>query len=196
VFKLSRPSDDQIRSILDRQQSSPFSYAEVGASSLAGLPIGYHIDRYRIELGKGRTTFDAARIALRRLEMFDRSWLRVFPDNAEIRKGAAIAVVASHFGFYSINLCRIVYVIDCEGAIYEFGFAYGSLRQHAESGEERFTISWDRSDNTVWYEIAAFSKPRAFLARIAYPISRMTQRKFGRASLAAMMQAVRAAGAG
>jgi hypothetical protein len=71
------------------------------------------------------------------------------------------------------------------------GFASGTLLEHAETGEERFTVSWDRSDNSVWYEIVAFSKPRAVLAKLGYPFSQKMQRKFGRASLGAMMKAVR-----
>ena len=40
-----------------------------------------------------------------------------------------------------------------------FGFAYGTLREHAESGEERFTVEWSRDDDRVWYDILAFFAP-------------------------------------
>jgi uncharacterized protein (UPF0548 family) len=190
LFSLSRPSDEQLRSILEQQKDAPFSYADVGASGDAALPDGYNVDRYRTKLGAGMTTFAAAKLALQRWQMFDRSWLRVFPEDVEIREGAAVAVVAAHLGFYSINLCRIVCLVDSEGPVSTFGFAYGTLLEHAESGEERFTVSWNKSDDSVWYEIVAFSRPRAVLARIGYPISRMMQRKFGRTSLAAMMRVV------
>jgi uncharacterized protein (UPF0548 family) len=123
-------------------------------------------------------------------ELFDRAWLRIFPENLEIREGSTITVVPSHLAFYSINLCRIIYVLDSAEPFHLFGFAYGTLTEHAESGEERFTVSWNTGDQSVWYEILAFSKPRAFLARVGYPISRAIQRRFARASLAAMRNAV------
>jgi uncharacterized protein (UPF0548 family) len=118
--------------------------------------------------------------------MFDIGWLRIFPRNSEIRKDAVVAVVASHLGFWSINVNRIVYVVESEGSQSAFGFAYGTLPEHLESGEERFTVSWSPSDDSVWYEILALSKPRHILARIGYPFSRMLQKRFGRDSLAAM----------
>ena len=71
-----------------------------------------------------------------------------------------------------------------------FGFAYGTLAEHAESGEERFTVEWDDQDN-VGYDILTFSRPRHPLARLGYPLSRSLQKKFARDSKAAMLQAVR-----
>lgn len=164
---------------------------EVGASRHTNLPNGYNIDRHRIKLGAGKSTFAVAKIALQRWDNFDKAWIRLFPESVELRPGSTIAIVPKHWGFYSINLCRIVYVVDSEGPITTFGFAYGTLPEHSEIGEERFTVAWDRSDASVWYEIIAFSTPRAVLARIGYPIGRYMQRRFGRASLAAMMKAGR-----
>ena len=71
-----------------------------------------------------------------------------------------------------------------------FGFAYGTLPGHAESGEERFLVEWDRADDAVWYDILAFSRPRHPLARLGYPLTRRTQRRFARDSAAAIRQAV------
>jgi len=162
----------------------------VGATRTGNVPAAYNFDRHRTELGKGRPTWLAAKAAVRRWEMFDRAWIRIFPETLAIRKGSVVAVVPAHFGFFSVNLCRIVYVIDTEKPLPLFGFAYGTLRQHAESGEERFTVSWNPDDDSVRYEIAAMSKPRAIPARIGYPIARAVQRKFGRTSLESMRRAV------
>jgi hypothetical protein len=57
-----------------------------------------------------------------------------------------------------LNAARIVYVVDEDGPICRYGFAYGTLAEHAESGEERFTVQWDRSEDNVWYH------PRIFAA--------------------------------
>jgi uncharacterized protein (UPF0548 family) len=118
--------------------------------------------------------------------MFDIGWLGIFPRNLEVRKDAVVAVVASHLGFWSINVNRIVYIVESEGSQPVFGFAYGTLPEHVEIGEERFTVSWSPSDDSVWYEILALSKPRHVLARIGYPFSRILQKRFGNDSLAAM----------
>ena len=187
---MARPSDELLQSILRRHQAAPLSYPEVGATRDPVLPKGYQIDRHRIELGTGSRTFLAAKSAMQSWRMFDRAWLRIFPEHPEIRAGATIAVVSSHLKFYSINLCRIVYVLDVAEPASVFGFAYGTLGEHAESGEERFTVSRYADDDSVWYEIVAFSKPNAFLVKAGYPIGRAIQKRFARASLAAMRQAL------
>jgi uncharacterized protein (UPF0548 family) len=189
LFTLRSPSESQIRPILDRNCRTAFSYREVGASQREILPSGYNLDRNEIVLGSGQTTYESAKRALRAWKMFDIDWLRVFPESGEIEKDTLVAVVPSHFGFSSINLCRIIYVFESPTA---YGFAYGTLTEHAEKGEERFTVSWNPPDDSVRYEIVAFSKPRALLARLGYPLSRAMQKKFAQASLAAMARAVAA----
>ena len=73
-----------------------------------------------------------------------------------------------------------------EGPLTRFGFAYGTLPEHAESGEERFLIEWDRAGGGVWYDILAFSRPRHILTRLGYPFARAMQKRFGQQSAAAM----------
>jgi len=116
-------------------------------------------------------------------------WLRLDRTSAPIQVGTDVAVSVHHFGFYSLNACRIVYVVDEEDPVKRFGFAYGTLAEHAESGEERFTVEWDRGD-TIWYDILAFSRPRNLLARLGYPLSRLLQKRFAEDSKAAMLEAV------
>ena len=65
------------------------------------------------------------------------------------------------------------------------------MPDHVESGEERFLIEWDRGDDSVWYDILAFSRPQHFLTRLGYPWLRRMQKRFGRESAAAMLRAVR-----
>jgi uncharacterized protein (UPF0548 family) len=115
--------------------------------------------------------------------MFGFSWLHIFPFEPQIREGEQVAVVVAHLGFWSVNVDRIVYVIDEAD---QFGFAYGTAREHAETGEERFRVLRDPRDDSVWYEIAAYSKPRHALARLGRPFTRALQKRFARDSLAAM----------
>ena len=70
------------------------------------------------------------------------------------------------------------------------GFAYGTLPAHAEIGEERFAVEWQLADDSVWYDLYAFSRPGHLLARLGYPIARRLQRRFARESKQAMLDAV------
>jgi hypothetical protein len=71
-----------------------------------------------------------------------------------------------------------------------FGYAYGTLTNHAESGEELFEVSIDPASGEVRYRIRAASKPRAPLARLGYPIVRTLQARFRRDSVLAMRRAL------
>ena len=93
-------------------------------------------------------------------------------------------------GVWWLNACRIIYVVDESGPIRKFGFAYGTLPGHVGSGEERFLIEWDSAENSVWYDILAFSRPNHFLTRLGYPFFRGKQKRFGRDSVASMLKAV------
>ena len=74
----------------------------------------------------------------------------------------------------------------------KYGFAYGTLPDHGERGEERFTVEFN-SDQSVWYDLYAFSQPST-LARLAYPFTRILQKRFATDSKAAMERAVHSAG--
>jgi len=189
LFRLTAPSENEVRSFISQQEQSGFSYAEIGASAHK-LPSGYNVDRTRIQLGRGEVIWQRAEQAIRRWEMFNVPWLRIYWPTAPIRIGTNVAVSVYHFAFYSLNACRIVYVVDEDGPVKRFGFAYGTLSEHAESGEERFTVEWNRSDDDVWYDILAFSRPQKMLAKLAYPLSRSLQRKFADGSKAAMLHYV------
>jgi uncharacterized protein (UPF0548 family) len=93
-------------------------------------------------------------------------------------------------GVWWLNACRIVYVVNEAGPVTRFGFAYGTLPGHVESGEERFLIEWNRADDSVWYDILAFSRPNVLLARVGYPFVRHKQARFRRDSTASMLRAV------
>jgi uncharacterized protein (UPF0548 family) len=121
--------------------------------------------------------------------MFNMPWVRLYWPTAAIQVGTDVAVLVHHFGFYSLNACRIVYVVKEEGPVARYGFAYGTLAEHAERGEERFTVEWNRSEDKVCYDILAFSRPQKALAKMGYPLSRMLQRRFAQGSKAAMLEA-------
>ena len=190
MFSASKPSDEKIRKLIDSQKALPFSYAEDGATNNSP-PAGYTIDQNRICLGSGEAVFNTAIDALRTWKMFDLGWVELRWPNAPIEMGVTVAVLARHFGFWSLHPARIVYLIDDGNEqVRRFGFAYGTLPAHGERGEERFLIEWHLDDDTVWYDLLAFSRPKALLARLGYPITRMLQKRFAQDSKQAMLRAV------
>jgi uncharacterized protein (UPF0548 family) len=187
MFFLTRPSPESIQTFISSQQDLPFSYTEVAATR-EQLPVGYFVDHNRIKLGTGHKTYEHAVEALRDWQQFDLGWVRVVPPGTQLEVGAVVAILTNHFGFWSLNACRVVYLIDENGPTKKFGFAYGTLISHVERGEERFTIEWHSSDDSVWYDILAFSRPNKLLARLGLPLARMLQKRFARDSLSRMSQ--------
>lgn len=189
MLSFHKPSPEAIQRFLDSQRSTEFSYSAVGAS-VSSPPAGYVVDHTRVQLGNGEQVYVAARSALERWEEFRLGWVEAASADSPIQTGEVVAVVARVAGFWWLNACRIVYVIDENEPVRRFGFAYGTLAEHVESGEERFMVEWDHSDNSVWYDILAFSRPRHVLARLGYPLVRRIQKRFARDSAAAMQRSV------
>lgn len=191
MLSVRKPSVDALRRFLDAQTGLTFTYDAVGAT--AGVPpAGYVVDRTRVKLGEGEAVFRSATAALRRWEQFALGWVEAWPSDTPIQTGSAVAVMGRAVGVWWLNACRVVYVVDEAGPVSKFGFAYGTLPGHVESGEERFLVEWDESDDGVWYDILAFSRPNQFSARLGYPVVRRLQKRFGRDSAAAMLRAVAA----
>lgn len=188
MFFLRQPSPEAISQFVSSQRELPFSYAEVGATGRE-LPAGYIVDHNRIKLGTGKEVYDRAVAALQNWKQFDLGWVRMVPPETPIEVGAVVAILTNHFGFWSLNACRVVYLIDEAEPVKEFGFAYGTLSSHVERGEERFTIKWHATDDTVWYDILAFSRPNQLLVRLGFPLARRLQKRFARDSLSVMIAA-------
>ena len=189
MFLAFRPSAADIRKFIESASRSDLSYQEQGATA-TNAPAGFNIDHNRILIGNGNDVFASAKDAIRAWKMFDTGWTTIYPENAEIETGQTVAILVRIFGIWSLNAARIVYTIDASGPISRFGFAYGTLADHAEIGEERFSVEFDGETGDVWYDLYAFSRPGHPLARLGYPFSRMLQRRFAADSLTAMARSV------
>ena len=142
-------------------------------------PPGFAHDLSRSEIGRGENLFHAARAAFQRWEQFDLGWVRIASPYPAIMPGELVAVEV-HTGFvWSVNFSRITEVVDTRS---HFGFLYTTTSLHVEEGQERFVLEYDSVSGCVSYEIEAVSRPRHFLARIAYPFSRAMQQRFARDS--------------
>lgn len=185
MILLRRPSLPKIEAFLAAAKDGPFSYAPVGGTA-GPTPPGYARTFLRAPLGRGDNTFRRAVEAMRRWEMFRLNWVQIHPPAPPVEPGSAVCVVGHHMGFYTLNAARVVYGIDEPR---RFGFAYGTLEDHIERGEERFLIE-RTEDDTVEYELLSFSRPAHWLAWTGYPMARRVQRRFARESAAALRRSI------
>ena len=185
----SRPKRESIQALLRAERGLRFPYSEVGATRGSSAPRGYIVDHNRVLLGRGAEVFARAKQEITDWKMFEMDWLELCWTDAAIQVGSTVGVLVGHYGFWSLNPCRIAYVLEERGGVERFGFAYGTLPGHAEIGEERFSVEFDPQDSSVWYDLYAFSRP-GVMARLGYPLARALQKRFARDSMAAMQRAV------
>ncbi|MDP6468693.1 MAG: DUF1990 domain-containing protein, partial [Pirellulaceae bacterium] len=166
MLLLHRPSEAEIIQHLLAQQDAPFSYLDVGASNRE-LPTGFNVDHHRARLGVGESAFERARIALTQWKMYPSPFVELYFSDRPLIRGTIVAAMINVGPIWSLNPCRIIHTIDDEmpAGVRRFGFAVGTLTDHAECGEERFLVEWHRRDDSVWYDLLAFSRPRHLLAR-------------------------------
>jgi uncharacterized protein (UPF0548 family) len=190
MLSLRRPSPEAIREFQRKQSKLEFTYAAVGSTATVP-PAGYQVDHTRIMVGTGEMVFTRAKAVLASWDHMRLGWMEAWPSEPTIQPGVVVAALARIMGLWSLNAGRIVYVVNESGPIHRFGFAYGTLPDHVESGEERFLVEWDEANGDVWYDILAFSRPRNPFMRIGTPYIRRVQKRFGRESAAAMERAAR-----
>jgi uncharacterized protein (UPF0548 family) len=184
-----RPSQAVIDRFVQASHGLPLSYEPIGIAA-SGVRRG-DIDEQVVAIGSGMADFERARDALRSWKHYELGWLAVHPAGSMVAPGTVVAVVIRHLGFWSINGCRVVYTVGGdETDIPRFGFAYGTLTNHAESGEEIFEVFLNPKTGAVMYRIRAVSWPRAWLARAGRPIVRMLQARFRRDSATAIERAM------
>jgi uncharacterized protein (UPF0548 family) len=188
MFLIRRPSQHEISEFLDQSRDLPLSYDPVGIARQS--PRGFNSDLASGVIGQGREIFERAKIALAQWRHYEMGWIELFPHRASIEPGTVVAVLVRHLGFWSLNGCRVVYGVGDRQTGSSCGFAYGTLTNHAELGEEIFEVLLEPESEEVIYRIQAVSKPHAAMARIGYPIARYFQERFRRDSLSALKRAI------
>jgi uncharacterized protein (UPF0548 family) len=182
---INRPNDETLGRFLAQSASDGLSY---DPSRLVESSGGFNVDEERFILGHGAAVFARACMSLRAWQHFAFPWISIYPPDAAIAPGITVVVAVRYLGLWWLNACRIVRVVsedpDC------WGFAYGTLWAHAESGEESFMVAIQPSDGLVTYHLRAASRPRALVARLGYPFTRALQSRFRRDSGAAMERAI------
>jgi uncharacterized protein (UPF0548 family) len=192
MLSLRKPGKERIDQWLDEQQQRELNYPEIGGSRDPSLLRGYNIDHYSIQLGQGEAAYERAVAAVRELHMWDFDWIQLCWPTRPIAVGTVLATLTRQMGVWFLNACRIVYVIEEDQPRHRFGFAFGTIAGHIERGEERFLVEWRPEDDSVWYEILAFSRPAHWLLNLGYPYARRVQKRFGADSLQAIRKVVEA----
>ncbi|MEY2476938.1 MAG: hypothetical protein QOG87_2253 [Actinomycetota bacterium] len=172
MLRFGRPSFDELSRVLEAQRSADVTYTDVGATQPGSeLPVGYQHDRYSRSLGAGNAVFAAACDGLRAWACHDGADLMRSPERPELREGVTLVQALPVGPAYVPAACRIVWVVDEPD---RFGFAYGTLPAHPETGEEAFVVHRDGSGG-VSLEITVFSRARHPLARLGWLVGRQIQ---------------------
>jgi uncharacterized protein (UPF0548 family) len=191
------PNTHHIQTFIAQQNTLFWSYTQIGATHLhvnqmpCHLPNDFMLDHHRTKLGTGLACFNRAKTALTQWRMFNLPWLQLFPITTPPSENQVVVILAKGPGIWSLNAARIVYLLDIQGSVERYGFAYGTLPDHAVQGEERFSVEWHHQDDSVWYDLLAFSRPSQRLARLGYPYMRGLQRRFAADSRRTMLMATR-----
>jgi uncharacterized protein (UPF0548 family) len=188
MFLTRRPSRETIDRFLLDSQDLPLSYGPIGI--VRAETTRQRLDEETVAIGRGQADFERARAALMAWKQFEIGWVETFPRHAPVAVGTVVAVLIRHLGFWSLNGSRVLYSVGGLDGVARFGFAYGTLTNHAEAGEELFEVFIDPRTDEVMYRIRAISWAHATLARIGQPIVRVLQARFRRDSAAAMKRAL------
>jgi uncharacterized protein (UPF0548 family) len=156
--------------LADQAVSDSLTYEPVGISAMTAPPQGYRLERWSRPLGRGDEVFERASDALRHWRVHEGAGL-VVEAGGPLAVGTVVAMAAPlPVGFVEV-VCRVVDVTHSHD---QFRFAYGTLPNHPEQGEESFTAV--RSDDgTINFEIVAVSRHRQLLARAFPAVARRLQ---------------------
>src|SRR5580704_11345754 len=113
MFLRRRPSQLDVERFIAASRQLPLSYDPVGLAKQNCA--GYTIDEQEAVVGEGWAAFERAKLALAEWRHFAMGWLEVFPTGPAIVPGTVVAIVVRHFGFWSINGCRVVYRVGMDG---------------------------------------------------------------------------------
>jgi len=199
TISLRKPSPETLRRFVAVKDPLGFTYSDIGAteqaptsgcSQASGFPSGFAVDHTHVVLGGGESVFRAAKAAMQRGDHLRLGWVDAWSPDPRLETGQVVAIMGRAIGAWWLNPCRIVYRVDETGTSSRFGFAWGTLPGHIQSGEERFLVQWDHETDSVTYQILAFSRPNHLLSRLGYPLVRRSQKRFGRDSATAMFRAI------
>lgn len=176
---------------MEKATAAELTYPGVGSSRFASTaPMGFQILHNRVRLGTGIADYAKAKAALQKWAMVDFPWFKIVSPTTLPCEGMSVISLARFAGLKFLNACRVVYTIDDTEPLQRWGFAYGTLPDHAERGEERFLVELNPQDESVWYDIFSFSRPGPILYQLGTSLIKKLQKRFQMDSLQAMQRAM------
>lgn len=175
IFPVRAPTQERLAALVAQQAVYDVTYSAVG-TTLTTPPEGYHVASGRKRAGTGQVTFRRGRSAIREWKAHAAMGMTLEPSVPELEEGNVMAfamAVQPPLPLFATGCCRIVQVIDEPR---RFGFVYGTLPHHPESGEEAFMVH-HHDDDVVEFEIIAFSKANSLATKVTGPIARRLQRR-------------------
>lgn len=179
IYHLRRPTEQWLQDLVGQESSHELTYHDHGAT-LGSPPerlhggAAHHLSRRR-RAGAGVDDMRLGRDAIRSWAGHRAMGMALEPPLPPLTEGAtmAFAVKPLPLPLWVSGACRVVAVVDEDR---RFGFVYGTLPHHPESGEEAFLVH-HHPDDTVEFEIAAFSRSNDPLVRFAGPVGRWMQHR-------------------
>ena len=169
--------------LLARCATDQLTYEPVGISFGGGVPPGFRRRRWSTQV-HGASAFERAVAAIQRWEVHRSSGLTVEADG-ELDQGTNVVIAAPlPIGFVDVA-CRIVQTVD---EVDRFGFAYGTLSNHPEQGEEAFLVTRTAS-GSVDFSVEAVSRSAYRLGRLVPFVTDMLQDQANGRYLRAMERA-------
>jgi uncharacterized protein (UPF0548 family) len=175
-IRATRPGEEELARLCVELRDRHVTYDQVGQTRGSRLPGGYHHVREVADIGHGAETWARAQDALRTWQGHRHTGASITPSQPPLDPGTVVIVTVRVGPLFVVAPCRIVYVtVEAD----RFGFAYGTLPGHPEQGEESFHIARN-AEGAIIFEILAFSRAAALLAKLGGPIARMTQQRITR----------------
>jgi uncharacterized protein (UPF0548 family) len=168
---LPHPDQGELDDLLARAREADLTYDHVGSTLVAGGSRRSERGG-SVEVGAGDGVFERAVAALRGWRAHEGIGALVHPGDAPLQVGSTLLVVLRAGPFAVVAPDRVVAVVDEPD---RFGFAYGTLAGHAESGEESFVVR--RHDSgVVSMTVRVDARPATLPARVAAPVVNRLQR--------------------
>ena len=178
--------------LLAAARAGALTYSPVGRTLDPAVPTSAALQEHHVDVGRGEAAYEAAREAIRTWVPHHGIGATIEPAGQPIELGATVLVVLRRGPIYVIAPDRIVAVVDEPR---RFGWAYGTLPDHAERGEESFLVEW-RDDDVVRFTIRVEADVASLPARLIAPIVRWLQAAALRGYLRAVADHVRQATGG
>ena len=174
MFHLSQPTTDQLKKLRSEQRDQDLTYDGVGLT-LGKLPAGYHHMQVTRVVGSGAAHMERGRNAIRTWKAQAALGLVLEPQVPSFTKDEVLvfALPMRPSPTWATGACRIVRIVD---EPQRFGFVYGTLPHHPETGEEAFLVS-HHDDDTVSFSITAFLNAKTLPMRLSGPVGRIIQHK-------------------